>query len=55
MAAKAEVEPQAIVVGIDPSQFPSAPKAAASRRSKKREAKQRLLDADAAALEAVVE
>ena len=55
VAAKAEVEPQAIVVGIDPSQFPSAPKAAASRRSKKREAKQRLLDADAAALEAVVE
>jgi hypothetical protein len=52
--AKAQVEPQAIVVGIDPAQFPSAPKAAASRRSKKREAKQRLLDADAAAL-AVVE
>lgn len=41
-AAKAEVEPQAIVVGIDPSQFPSAPKT-------KREMKQKLLEADSAA------
>ena len=40
--AKAMVEPQAIVVGIDPSQFPSAPKA-------KREIKQKLLAADSAA------
>jgi len=40
--AKAEVEPQAIVVGIDPALFPSAPKA-------KREAKQKLLAADSAA------
>jgi len=42
--AKALVEPQAIVVGIDPSQFPSAPKA-------KREIKQKLLAADSAAAE----
>ena len=41
-AAKAEVEPQAIVVGIDPSQFPSAPKT-------KREMKQKLLEDDSAA------
>ena len=44
VAAKAEVEPQAIVVGIDPSQFPSAPKS-------KREMKQKLLSADSAAVE----
>ena len=41
---RAEVEPQAIVVGIDPSQFPTAPKA-------KREMKQKLLAADSAAVE----
>jgi len=46
--AKAEVEPQAIVVGIDPEMFPKAP--TAGRRSKKREAKRRLLDDDAAAV-----
>ena len=39
---KAEVEPQAIVVGIDPALYPSAPKAG-------REAKQKLLEADSAA------
>ncbi len=39
---KAEVEPQAIVVGIDPALYPSAPKA-------RREAKQKLLEADSAA------
>ena len=44
--AKAEVEPQAIVVGIDPSLFPAAPKA---KREAKREAKQKLLEADSAA------
>ena len=51
-AAKAEVEPQAIVVGIDPALYPKAPSSAAAsaRRSKRREGKQRLLDADAAAL-----
>lgn len=56
VAAKAQVEPQAIVVGIDPTLYPKAPPnvAAASRRNKKREAKQRLLDADAAAV-AIVE
>jgi len=54
-AAKAEVEPQAIVVGIDPAQFPKAPGTAA-RRNKKREAKRRLLDEDSAAeLATVVE
>jgi hypothetical protein len=45
--AKAEVEPQAIVVGIDPLMYPSAPSA-------KREAKQKLLAAgsvDSAAAE----
>tara|TARA_B100000963_G_C22628379_1_gene673579 strand:- start:2509 stop:3375 length:867 start_codon:yes stop_codon:yes gene_type:complete len=42
--AKAEIEPQAIVVGIDPSQFPSAPKT-------KREMKQKLLEHDSAAVE----
>lgn len=42
VAAKAEVEPQAIVVGIDPLMYPSAPMA-------KREAKQKLLAADSAA------
>jgi hypothetical protein len=53
-SAKAEVEPQAIVVGIDPALYPKAPVAA--RRSKKREAKQRLLDEDSAAeLATVVE
>jgi hypothetical protein len=41
---EAQVEPQAIVVGIDPSQFPSAPKA-------RREMKQKLLAADSAAVE----
>ena len=41
-AAEAEVEPQAIVVGIDPSLFPKAPRG-------KREAKQKLLEADSAA------
>lgn len=40
--ASAEVEPQAIVVGIDPALYPLAPKA-------KREAKQKLLAADSAA------
>jgi hypothetical protein len=40
--ATAEVEPQAIVVGIDPSLFPSAPR-------QKSEAKQKLLSADSAA------
>lgn len=45
-AAKAEVEPQAIVVGIDPSLYPEAPKA---KREAKREAKQKLLEADSAA------
>jgi len=40
--ASAEVEPQAIVVGIDPALYPSAPKV-------KREAKQKLLAADSAA------
>ena len=44
-AAKAQVEPQAIVVGIDPSLFPKAP----SARKTKREQKKRLLAADAAA------
>lgn len=39
-AAKAEVEPQAIVVGIDPALYPEAPRGAA-------EAKQSLLAADA--------
>ncbi len=41
-AAKAEVEPQAIVVGIDPSMFPKAPR-------ERVEAKQKLLAADSAA------
>ena len=41
-AAEAEVEPQAIVVGIDPSLYPSAPRRNA-------EAKQKLLAADSAA------
>ncbi len=41
-AAEAEVEPQAIVVGIDPSLYPSAPR-------RKGEAKQKLLSADSAA------
>jgi hypothetical protein len=41
-AAQAEVEPQAIVVGIDPSLYPSAPRRNA-------EAKQKLLSADSAA------
>ena len=43
VAAKAEVEPQAIVVGIDPALYPEAP------RSGKAEAKQSLLAADSAA------
>ena len=43
VTAKAEVEPQAIVVGIDPTLFPEAP------RSGKAEAKQSLLAADSAA------
>ena len=47
VTAKAEVEPQAIVVGIDPELYPKAPTAA---RRRAREAKQRLLDADAAAV-----
>ena len=42
VAAKAEVEPQAIVVGIDPALFPKAPRG-------KAEAKQSLLAADSAA------
>ncbi len=42
VAAKAEVEPQAIVVGIDPELFPKAPRG-------KAEAKQSLLAADSAA------
>lgn len=52
VAAKAQVEPRAIVVGIDPTLYPKAPTSGAStaRRSKKREAKQRLLDADSAAV-----
>ena len=41
-AAEAEVEPQAIVVGIDPSLFPKAPR-------RRVEAKQKLLEADSAA------
>lgn len=41
-AANVEVEPQAIVVGIDASQYPSAPK-------RKSEMKQKLLEADSAA------
>jgi len=41
-AVEAEVEPQAIVVGIDPSLFPKAPR-------RKVEAKQKLLAADSAA------
>jgi len=45
-AAKAEVEPQAIVVGIDPALYPAAPKA---KREANREAKQKLLEADSAA------
>ena len=44
--AKAEVEPQAIVVGIDPALYPAAPKA---KREANREAKQKLLEADSAA------
>ena len=40
--AKAQVEPQAIVVGIDPALYPKAP-------SQRREQKQKLLDHDAAA------
>ena len=43
-SAEAEVEPQAIVVGIDPSLFPKAPR-------EKAEAKQKLLEADSAAAE----
>lgn len=46
-AAKAQVEPQAIVVGIDPEQFPKAPSAA---RKSKREQKKRLLADDSAAV-----
>jgi hypothetical protein len=42
VAAKAEVEPQAIVVGIDPALYPEAPRG-------KAEAKQSLLAADSAA------
>lgn len=45
-AAKAEVEPQAIVVGIDPALYPTAPKA---KREANREARQKLLEADSAA------
>jgi len=41
-AAKADVEPQAIVVGIDPSQFPKAPR-------QNVEVRQKLLAADSAA------
>ena len=41
---KAEVEPQAIVVGIDPALYPKAPK-----NEQRREAKQKLLAADSAA------
>jgi len=40
----AGVQPQAIVVGIDPAMYPSAPK-----RQDRQEAKQKLLDADSAA------
>ena len=46
-AKAAAVEPQAIVVGIDPELFPKAPTTA---KRKKREAKQKLLDADSAAV-----
>ena len=42
LVAKARVEPQAIVVGIDPALYPKAP-------SKRREARQTLLSADSAA------
>ena len=45
-AAKAQVEPQAIVVGIDPELFPKAPSAT---RKSKREQKKRLLADDSAA------
>jgi ATP/maltotriose-dependent transcriptional regulator MalT len=48
-AAKALVEPQAIVVGIDPELYPKAP----SSRKSKREQKKRLLADDAAAAAAV--
>ena len=41
-ATKADVEPQAIVVGIDPALYPKAP-------SRRREARQKLLSADSAA------
>ena len=43
-AAEAEVEPQAIVVGIDPSLYPKAPR-------QKAESKRKLLEADSAAAE----
>ena len=45
--AKAQVEPQAIVVGIDPELFPKAP------GRQRREQKQKLLDHDAAAEQAM--
>ena len=45
--AKAQVEPQAIVVGIDPELFPKAP------ARQRREQKQKLLDHDAAAEQAM--
>ena len=45
--AKAQIEPQAIVVGIDPELFPKAP------ARQRREQKQKLLDHDAAAEQAM--
>ena len=45
-AAKAQVEPQAIVVGIDPALYPKAPR-------ERREQKQKLLEHDAAAEQAM--
>ena len=44
-AVKAQIEPRAIVVGIDPELYPSAP-----ARKQRREQKQKLLDNDSAAV-----